>query len=42
MEAERDARAAYLQRQQEAEKRRVQALQDIREAGWRKVRPLHC
>lgn len=41
MEAERGARAAYLESRAEAEKLRVQALQGIREAGWRKVCSLY-
>lgn len=35
---EREARAAYLQRQMDAERQRVKALQEIRETGWKKVR----
>lgn len=38
LDAERAARAAYHQREQEREQRQVAALRVIREAGWRKVR----
>ncbi|PSC73054.1 Dynein assembly factor [Micractinium conductrix] len=38
LEAERGARAAYHERQAEAEKKLVEALRGVREAGWRKRR----
>jgi hypothetical protein len=36
VEAEREARAAYHTRQLDAERQRVAALQELREAGWKK------
>lgn len=36
VEAEREARAAHRQREQEGERRRVAALRELRQAGWKK------
>ncbi|PRW59455.1 dynein assembly factor axonemal [Chlorella sorokiniana] len=38
LDGEREARAAFHQREQEREARQVAALREIREAGWRKRR----
>jgi len=38
LEAEREARAAFHERQMAMEKQRLEAMREIREAGWRKVR----
>jgi len=37
LDAEREARAAFHQREREREARQVAALREIRQAGWRKV-----